>query len=142
MKALSIAQPWIHAIFVMGKDVENRVWRTHFRGRFLIHAGKSKQWYKDAETWWEEKFGTPLPAWDDLPTGAIVGAVTLVDCVHPDDTAAGTRSSWAADDSWHWHLAEPMLLAEPIPYRGLQLLFNVPYETLTAAERTRLKFND
>lgn len=39
MKALSIMQPWAHAILHWGKDVENRTWSTKFRGEFYIHAG-------------------------------------------------------------------------------------------------------
>jgi len=37
IKALSVRQPWAHAIFKLGKD-ENRPWRTHLRGRILIQA--------------------------------------------------------------------------------------------------------
>jgi hypothetical protein len=39
MKALSIRQPWAWLIVHGVKDVENRTWRTNFRGRFLVHAG-------------------------------------------------------------------------------------------------------
>jgi hypothetical protein len=41
MKALSIKQPWAWLIAQGIKDVENRSWRTNFRGDFLIHASKS-----------------------------------------------------------------------------------------------------
>ena len=40
MKALSINQPWAWTILFAGKEVENRTWRTEFRGEFYIHAGK------------------------------------------------------------------------------------------------------
>ncbi len=40
MKALSIRQPWAWLIANGYKDIENRSWRTNFRGEFLIHAGK------------------------------------------------------------------------------------------------------
>jgi len=40
MKALSLSQPMAWAIF-NGKDVENRNWRTAYRGRFIVHAAKS-----------------------------------------------------------------------------------------------------
>lgn len=32
MKALSIRQPWAWLILHAGKDIENRVWQTRFRG--------------------------------------------------------------------------------------------------------------
>ena len=38
MKALSIKQPWASLIAHGIKDIENRNWKTHFRGRIYIHA--------------------------------------------------------------------------------------------------------
>jgi hypothetical protein len=38
MKALTIKQPWVHAILHEGKDVENRSWTRKFRGWLAIHA--------------------------------------------------------------------------------------------------------
>jgi hypothetical protein len=40
MKAISIQQPWIHAIFREGKDIENRSWQRSFRGWVAIHASR------------------------------------------------------------------------------------------------------
>ena len=37
-KALSIQQPWAWLIVNDHKDIENRDWRTHYRGPVLIHA--------------------------------------------------------------------------------------------------------
>ncbi len=41
-RALSILQPWAHAIVHLGKRIENRAWRNgcDFRGEILIHASK------------------------------------------------------------------------------------------------------
>jgi hypothetical protein len=41
MKALSIIMPWPWLIFHYGKDVENRNWKTDYRGTLLIHASKT-----------------------------------------------------------------------------------------------------
>lgn len=41
MKAISIQQPWAWAILHAGKDVENRTWRTTYRGPVAIHASKA-----------------------------------------------------------------------------------------------------
>src|SRR5213592_4281271 len=38
MKALTIKQPWVHAILREGKDIENRSWQRRFRGWLAIHA--------------------------------------------------------------------------------------------------------
>jgi hypothetical protein len=43
--ALSIRQPWAHAVLHLGKDVENRDWRyppTH-RGAVIVHAGLARE---------------------------------------------------------------------------------------------------
>ena len=37
-RAISIRQPWAYAILHLGKDVENRPMRTHYRGRIFIQA--------------------------------------------------------------------------------------------------------
>src|SRR5512144_1472468 len=39
MKALTLKQPWAWAVAYVGKDVENRTWRTTHRGLIAIHAG-------------------------------------------------------------------------------------------------------
>ncbi len=38
MKTLSVKQPWSTLICTGIKDVENRTWRTEYRGPLLIHA--------------------------------------------------------------------------------------------------------
>ena len=38
--ALSIRQPWAWYILQAGKDIENRGWRTRYRGRVLIHQAQ------------------------------------------------------------------------------------------------------
>ncbi len=52
MKALSIKQPWAWAILNAGKDIENRNWKTNFRGKFYIHA--SKKFDKSGYLWLKE----------------------------------------------------------------------------------------
>lgn len=109
MKAITIKQPWASLIVSGLKDIENRTWKTNFRGRVLIHAGKAR----------DRQFGMPkkLFANDDvyaiitteeLPQGAIIGSVEIVDCVqnHP--------SLWAEKGVWNWVLANPVIFDEPI----------------------------
>ena len=38
MRALTIKQPWVHAILHEGKDIENRSWQRDFRGSLALHA--------------------------------------------------------------------------------------------------------
>lgn len=85
--ALSIRQPWAWLLANGHKDIENRTWRTNFRGRFLIHASACKnpgEW--EAAYWHVLDFISPeiayqIPRIDDLDYGGIVGEAVLVDCV-------------------------------------------------------------
>lgn len=38
-KGLTFVQPWATAVAFAGKDIENRSWRTHYRGPLAVHAG-------------------------------------------------------------------------------------------------------
>lgn len=80
MKALSIRQPWAWCICNLGKDVENREWKTKHRGFFLIHASKTID-YK-GYIWLKSVVRIKhLPKGDDLLTGGIVGVSYLYDVV-------------------------------------------------------------
>lgn len=49
---------------------------------------------------------------DELPPGAIVGSVEIVDCVR------NAKSKWAIRGQWHWILRNPRVLTKPIPFKG------------------------
>lgn len=83
MKVISIRQPWAYAILHLGKDIENRDRKTFFRGRFLIHAGKT---FDQIGYEWLCTEGTrsrlaviPPPQYYEL--GGIVGSAVLRDVV-------------------------------------------------------------
>lgn len=121
MKALSIWQPWAWAIIHAHKNVENRGWRTNYRGPLLIHASRRKPSLFDMEALDFIYAGGPDP--NTLPLGGIVGQVDLVDCVR------NHSSPWAAPGQWHWVLARP----RPLPFRavrGAQGLFEVHLDEL------------
>ena len=78
MKVLSIRQPWAWLIAAGYKDVENRNWKTAFRGEFFIHAGKQI----DAVAANVLPVKNPAIAFPDkYLTGGIIGRATLTDCV-------------------------------------------------------------
>jgi hypothetical protein len=111
-RAISIRQPWAHAILHLGKDVENRPMRTHYRGRIFIQASLKVE---------EDEAGELKLDPDELSTGAIVGSVEIVDCVR------GSKSKWANRGQWHWVLKNPRVLAKPIPFnreRSASFVFN------------------
>ena len=81
MKALTIKQPWAYAILRLGKDVENRSWRTHYRGPLLIHAAARPE--RNPRDILAEYLKRPPSEQSlrDLPVGCIVGVVYLSDCI-------------------------------------------------------------
>lgn len=83
MKALSVRQPWAWLIVSGGKDVENRKWKTTYRGPVLIHASRKI----DRESYDRlKKEGVNLPPLEKLQTGGIVGQSEIVDCVEVSDS--------------------------------------------------------
>ena len=87
-RILSVRQPWAWAIVHGFKNIENRTWRSRFRGRLFIHASMKQE---------DDDVGfvcrriariRGLPArrvrdgyFVELQLGAVIGAVTMVDCV-------------------------------------------------------------
>ena len=82
MKALSIQQPWLHAILHEGKNIENRPWQNSFRGCIALHASQkvqrgpySPRFMRDVEV-------------ESLDTGAICGVARLANVI------TNSRSKW------------------------------------------------
>ena len=135
MKALSIHQPWAWAILQAGKTIENRTWQTRHRGPLLIHASKSRASYdREMQLDWKALYGVDLPPWEELVTGAVVGMVDVVDCVSPTSSRAIRLNPWT-EGPVCWVLANPRSLPQPVPFRGAQLLFEVPDEVISVAVR-------
>lgn len=152
MKCISLWQPWSSAIALGSKRIETRGWSTKYRGPLAIHAAKrmvksemldiqrSQVWqsalidaYKgDIRFWWEV-----------LPFGQIVATCELVDCRPSESFEASVLDrvrradigGWTERDMGNftagrfgWVLDKVVPLATPIPFKGLQGLFNVPDE--------------
>lgn len=102
-RALSIQQPWAWLIVNGFKDIENRTWRTNYRGPVLIHTGKlfdadarddldlgvhpvtrERLAEELVDRWQLEGFGAQL--------GGIVGVAEIVDCV------SASASPWFVGD--------------------------------------------
>lgn len=119
--ALSVRQPWAHWI-IYGlpegcKDIENRSWRTHYRGPLAIHAAKGI----DPE---DETDIAP-----EMVRGSIIGIVDLVDVV------THSPSPWFYGPVG-WVLARPRAIDPNIPCRGMPGLFR-PALSHVAAEQLR-----
>lgn len=87
MKAISVRQPWAWLICNGHKPIENRNWRTHFRGRVLIHASQKLDYQAATDTISKVYDGLfELPPKEEIQTGGIVGAVDIVDCIENSDS--------------------------------------------------------
>lgn len=113
--ALSIKQPWADLILFRGKDIENRSWRLPGwmkDQRILIHAGKKPD--LDAPL----RYCAALAPNPELRTGAILGEVTIVDCV------TESESEWFLGP-YGFVLADPKPWEKPLPCRGQLGFFKV-----------------
>ena len=76
MKVLTIKEPWASLIINGYKKYEFRSWKTNYRGKILIHAGKSLE--KDM-----------IPRFScynlEYKCGYIIGEAILVDCILVDE---------------------------------------------------------
>ena len=84
VKALSVRQPWAHCLVHGLKRVENRSWRTRFRGHVLIHA--SQKFDKQGLEWVQSQGLLEGMTKSDFKTGGIVGEMTITDCVTEMDS--------------------------------------------------------
>ena len=125
MRALTICQPYAELIMRGEKLVENRNWGMRYRGAMLIHAGKSREWLQSY---------SPLP--DRMDYGAIIGIVQVRGCI---EFRRGKRLDplvleawpWLADHihcegPYCWILEDAFRFQEPVPYRGMQGIFDMP----------------
>jgi hypothetical protein len=116
--ALSIRQPWAHAIVQGWKPVENRAWHTKMRGPICIHASRyhKASWQNDITDYIdllaERGIEAPIPDAEDLAFGAIIGTAEIDDCVtdHPSQWFVGPNAMVLAN-------ARP--LDRPIPIVGM-----------------------
>ena len=118
MKVLTIKQPWATLIMQGYKRFEFRSWQTKYRGDLLIHAGKGID--KEAI----KRLGKYLP--EELPTGKILGKVTLVDCIKmspefkeellKENRDIYTKSSF--QENYGWQMDNVQVFKELIEAKG------------------------
>jgi hypothetical protein len=128
MKVIVIRQPWAWLIVHGFKDIENRSWRTRYRGTLLIQASASLPPRREFEEIrrFVRKRRVKLP--EDLARGGIVGMVQLEDCV------TTSRSKWF-EGPVGWVLSKPKRLRF-IPLKGRLGLFDPPPKIIRQLGRT------
>jgi hypothetical protein len=131
MKAITIKNPWGYLCASGIKDIENRMWRTNYRGKVLIHVSAKTT---DVEFTSDQLNDLSLNNIDYSGAGypkewqtvsAIIGEVEIIDCVvnHESIWAEKTEIIGTTIDGepmykhkpiWNWVLANPVLYEKPI----------------------------
>src|SRR5438552_6363470 len=128
MKALTVRQPWAWAIVHAGKDIENRSWKSQFRGQIAIHA--SAKIATDVQL--PKRSRKPYP--HELICGAIIGVVDILGVV--DDS----RSKWF-EGPYGFVLANPRPLSKPIFCKGRLSLWDLPPDVSREVEKRLARKN-
>lgn len=123
MKALTIKNPWALLIAAGIKDIENRTWRTNFRGRIYIHAGQSlackPSRLKELLTIDQFNVVNTYQAYRQVlglgfKQSCIIGEVDIVDCVLNHSSIWAEKTEPDQKPIWNWVLANPVLYDKPI----------------------------
>lgn len=129
MRCITLTQPWATLIAVGAKRFETRSWRTDYRGPLAIHAAKGLSGMSNSEFARIIAQGEFLRALhsagygliSDLPFGAIIAVVELVDCVPTEQVQVSDRERGFGDFSpnrYAWKLENVRPLARPISTPG------------------------
>jgi hypothetical protein len=133
MKAITLQQPWASLVVLGAKCYETRSWPTRHRGMLLIHAGRAfpetQRKLAGSEPFRSALAQRGIEAPDDLPLGAILGAVAVSACLPADKVKPGPMELAFGDfgpGRWAWKLSDPCRLPNPISYKGNRGIFDVP----------------
>lgn len=150
MKALTLTQPWATLVMLGQKRIETRGWPApdSMAGqRLAIHAGKNlapvggERGLRELcarPPFPEGLFGrqSPYSSTDDLPRGAVLCIVTVNACVTTESIDFDRPPGWLYPTDversfgdytagrWAWSLTELEVLADPVPARGRQKLWD------------------
>lgn len=123
MKVLTIKEPWATLIIDGYKKYEFRSWKTNYRGKLLIHAGKSLE--KDMLNRFKDYNLT-------CACGEIIGEAILTDCILVTeefnseltkiDPIVYGRTNHAT--KYAWKLENVVKYDKPIPINGKLGLWN------------------
>lgn len=133
MKTLSLWQPWATLLVTGEKRIETRHWRFTHRGPLLIHAAKRFE-SAEQELCLREPFASALARHrfgiSNLPLGAIVGKVNVVNCLpthHEYFNGISEQELFFGNyDAGRYGIIcdTPYIFDTPIPTRGFQGLWN------------------
>jgi hypothetical protein len=136
-RALSFSQPWLDLVMRAARGepqpklVENRRWRTHLRGPFILHAALSYD--SEAEGIVRAADLGLVRARSEMPRGGFVGVARLLDVLERqlpgtlDLMVPGQHDlRWWAREQFGFLLAEDVRELPFVPYPGSLNFWKVP----------------
>ena len=137
IRAISLWQPWASLWLSTCKVHETRHWNTYYRGPLIVHAAKRLESNVgfELDQICQRQFGTNWRV--DLPRGALLGILQLIDCVPtkhrvPVDHTDGICGDFGPG-RYMWKRGAFHLWTKPEPWVGRQGFFSVPASVLEAA---------
>jgi hypothetical protein len=127
-RALTLWQPWAHAIANAAKRIENRKRKPPadlIGSRIAIHAGKTLRLWDVA--WINEQFGYDFRE-NEIPLMAVVATARL------DGYVTASSDPWFFGP-FGWRLSEVIALPEPVPCKGALGLWKMPRDIALAVAR-------
>lgn len=146
LRVLSIWQPWATLLVHGKKTIETRPMAHQYRGMFLVHA--SKPWNQQCQTeacsnahienaLRELGYSSPFAvgfasavgkSWNDLPRGAVIGMVDLIDCKPSEDLVNTINDAEMSMGNYEpgrygWICSRFTPFKTPVPMPGEQSLF-------------------
>jgi hypothetical protein len=130
--ALSVRQPWAWLLVNGIKDVENRSWRTNFRGNLYIHASMNLDMaaFKRISLWAKPEIMVKMIENeiindDMLVRGALIGAVDLTDVKYRSaDENESLYSPWSEPGQYQFVMKNPVAFEKPVPCKGSLKIFD------------------
>jgi hypothetical protein len=140
MKCITLWQPWASLILWGEKQIETRSWATQHRGLLAIHSA-AKDHPTLAAICATEPFKSILARhgireFRELPRRALLGTVTLEDCIRVELLPRGQPSPLEeafgdySPGRWGWLLSNATPLVVPVQLKGERGLFNINYDLL------------
>jgi hypothetical protein len=134
MKTLTVHQPWASLIVFGFKPIENRSWRTDYKGPLLIHSSANRRAYCEAHLTTAQlnhlfsllnyrnhksnnfRFNEFK---NSIKFSSIIGIVNLLGCFK------NVINPWSEPYLWNWAFDNPIFFPVPITdIKGHQSLWN------------------
>lgn len=153
MKAISIWQPHASLHLLGAKPFETRSWpvpKALIGQRVAIHAAKAdgdlfeigqyvldrmsgSQLDEQMEAYVSAILGAGFRNCREMPRGCILGSVILSDSLAAESAENHHGFGDFRPGRFAWRVADSRVLANPIPFRGMQGFFDVPDDLLIDA---------